>query len=130
MNDLGLYILLCGLVIAVLIWVSRNTLVWVKLLRKGVLVEGRIESHQSIKVCYQFQTITYFSLACSYDCNETNYLRVEEVDSDIYKELKDGDKVRIRCLPDVPKTAQLEAPAFITLLRRYSGWYKGSRTLR
>ena len=50
MNDLGLYILLCGLVIAVLIWVSRNTLVWVKLLRKGVLVEGRTESHQSIKV--------------------------------------------------------------------------------
>jgi hypothetical protein len=128
MNDLGLYILSGGLVIAVLIWVSRNTLVWVKLLRKGVLVEGRIEAHhRTYAPHYRYGADSgwYLSLEYSYDCNETNYVRVEVVDSDTYKELKDGDRVKVRCLPDDPKTAQLETSAFMTLLRRYGGYYKG-----
>ena len=128
MNDLGFYILLGGLVIAVLIWVSRNTLVWAKLLRKGVLVEGRIEAHKRTIGPGYITTgniETYLSLAYSYECNETNYLRVEVVDSDIYNELKDGDRVKVRCLPEDPTNAQLEASAFMTLLRRYGGYYKG-----
>ena len=123
MNDLGVYILFGGLVIAVLIWVSRNTLVWVKLLRKGVLVEGRIEAHQSITKIEGHVSVTHFFLEYSYDCNETNYLRVEEVDSDTYKELKDGDRVKVRFFPEDPTTTQLEASAFMTLLRRYGGYY-------
>ena len=126
MNDIGVYMLLVGLVCAFLILVSWRTLVRAKLLRKGDLVEGRIDAHYSKIVYRQYNHYTDYWLKYSYDCNETNYLRVEEVDSYTYNELKDGDRVKVRYLPGKPTTAQLEASAFMTLLKRYSGYYKSS----
>lgn len=122
MNALWPYILLGGLVIAALIWVIWKFLPWEKLLRKGVLVEGRIEAHRSTtKVHHGASTYstTYLSLVYSYDCNETNYLHEEIVSSDTYGKLKDGDRVKVRCLPEDPTTAELEASAFTTLWRRF-----------
>jgi hypothetical protein len=119
MNDLWFYILLGGLVITVLIWVIRNFIPWMKLLRKGVLVEGRIEAHHKRFKYTGHRTLTYLSLAYSYSCNETNYLHEEIVGSRTYSELKDGDSVKIRCLLKDPTTAELEAPAFIAFMERF-----------
>jgi uncharacterized protein DUF3592 len=119
MNDLWLSVLLGGLGIAGLIWVSWKFLPWVKLLRKGVLVEGRIEAHHSRRTVGEDYDTETLSLVYSYDCNETNYLHEEVVSSDTYSKLKDGDRVKVRCLPEDPTTAELETSAFLTLWKGY-----------
>jgi len=123
MDNLGLdipAILLGGLVIAVLIWVSWIFLRWMKLLRRGVLIEGRIEAHHSHTITEGIGgAVTYLSLVYSYSCNGTNYSHEELVDSGTYSELKDGDSVKVRCLPGDPTTAELEGSAFETLLGRF-----------
>jgi uncharacterized protein DUF3592 len=120
MNNLWSYIpnilVSGGLVIAVLILVIWKFLPWVSFLRKGVLVEGRIEAHHSRKIIHMFSTVTYLSLVYSYDCNGKNYLHEEVVDSGLYCKLKDGDGVKVRYLPKNPSKAELEASAFTTFL--------------
>lgn len=135
MNALWLYLLLGGLVIAGLIWVIWKFLPWIKLLRKGVLVEGRIEAHKSRSKTTLRGTPTggtlvgsilnivpktqrYLLLVYSYECNEAKYFHEEVVDTRTYSELKDGDRVKVRCLLEDPTTAELVAPAFETFLRR------------
>jgi hypothetical protein len=59
------------------------------------------------------------SLVYSYHCKGMNYLHEEVVSSDTYSKLKDGDRVKVRCLPEDPTTAELDASAFITFLRRF-----------
>ena len=117
MDNLGLDILSGGLVIAVLIWVIWTCLRWVKLLRRGVVVEGRIEAHHSRTISEgRGGAVINLSLVYSYSCKGTNYFHEEVVDSGTYRVLKDGDRVRVRCLPGDPTTAELEVPAFDTLL--------------
>jgi uncharacterized protein DUF3592 len=116
LKNLGLDILTI-LIGCVLIWVIWTFLRWVKLLRRGVVVEGRIEAHHCRKITEgKGGAVTYLSLVYSYSCNGTNYSHEELVDSGTYRELKDGDRVKVRCLPGDPTTAELEAPAFETLL--------------
>lgn len=101
MDNLGLdmpTILIGGLIIAVLIWVIWTVLRWVKLLRRGVLVEGRIEAHHRRKIEGRGGAVTYLSLVYSYSCNGTNYSHEEVVDSGTYRELQDGVSVKVRCL--------------------------------
>lgn len=112
------FILLGVVVIAVMIWVIWKFSPWALLLRKGVLVEGRIEAHHSRKKWDGDGYSTSLSLTYSYDCNETQYCREEVVEERTYYKLKEGDSVKVRCLPDDPTIAELEASAFITLMRR------------
>lgn len=144
MNVLGPYILLGGVVIAVLIWRigkflgwEKFYLVWEKFFRKGVIVDGRIWAHrcqrdsddegleqvkpyinaalltaqlamgESMPVAGGDKPVQYF-LMYTYDCNGTNYLHEEKVDLALYNSLKDGDSVKVRCLPKDPMIAQLE----------------------
>jgi hypothetical protein len=119
MNDPTWYILLGVLVSAVLLWMIWKLLSWMKLLRRGVLVEGRIETHKRHFNEYGDERgATYLSLVYSYTCSATNYDHEEVVGPHTYYKLKDGDSVKVRCLLEDPTTAELEASAFITLLRR------------
>jgi hypothetical protein len=105
-----------GLVIAILILMILKFLPRMKLLRKGVLVDGRIEAHHNREIIDSGSAVTYLSLVYSYDCNGKNYLHEEVVDSGLYCKLKDGDRVKVRYLSKNPSKAELEASAFTTFL--------------
>jgi len=110
MDDLGLHLLLGGLVIAVLIWGIRDFLRWKKLFREGVIVDGRIWAHRrEVYKDGEGESVQLY-LMYTYDCQGTNYLHEEKVNSAFYHSLKDGDSVKVRCLPQDPMFAQLEKP--------------------
>ena len=55
------------------------------------------------------KSVEYF-LMYTYDYKGTNYLHEEKVNVTLYNALKDGDSVKLRCLPQNPMVARLEKP--------------------
>lgn len=126
MNDFGLSSLLSalvilGLIIAVIIWRRGKFLGWEKFFGKGVIVDGHIQAHRCqpddaeerrrigwLILEHEGFEIAQFFLLYTYDYNGTNYLHEEQVNEDLYKRMKDGDSVKVRCLPKDPMIAQLE----------------------
>jgi hypothetical protein len=106
MEDFWL-IVLGGFVLACLLWGITKFLKWARLLRSGVIADGHVWAHRQAVSHSEFGEEVQLFLMYTYDCNGTNYLHEEAVDSVLYNSLEDGDSVEVRCLPEDPMTAKI-----------------------
>lgn len=83
---------------------KKETSIQDELHRNGVLVEG------SVNELREFEgrgAQIYYRLRYRYSYSDGLYFGKEYVSFDLYRSVNVGDKIRVRCLPDHPKIAQL-----------------------
>src|SRR5215472_7275452 len=125
LNFVLVLLLLGVLVLAALFWLVWNFLVWQWFIRKGVLIEGRIEAQRRDSIDTSRGKKVVSSLEYSFDYNETNFLQSQTLgflDLGAYHRLKEGDRGNVWLIPGHPTMARIEeTSAFMTLMRKYRG---------
>lgn len=102
MNATIIYIIMTGMFLIVLVAGIRYAIATDKLRQDGDIVQGRIIEHEIMEPYMQGRggIVRHYILWFSFDYQGNSYTENKRVSKETYQAFKDGDTIRVRCLPD------------------------------